>query len=123
MQINQIEEQTMDTLASQFGLLYFFLELSLLVWTTVTKTHQVDIETEKNRNTNMLKRKPTRIELKDVDEEFTNVVEQFKANDNSNNISTNSLDRSGMTNQSTSDMDRSRDSYFNTPTSSTRRDS
>ena len=113
----------MDTLAFQFGLLYFFLELSLLVWTKVTKTHQVDIETEKNRNTNMLKRKPTRIELKDVDEEFTNVVEQFKANDNSNNISTNSLDRSGMTNQSSSDMDRSRDSYFTTPTSSTRRDS
>ena len=44
----------------------------------------MDIETEKNRNTNMLKRKPTRIELKDLDEEFTNVVEQFKSNDNSN---------------------------------------
>ena len=72
-------------------------------------------------DTIMLKRKPTRIELKDVDEEFTSVVDSLKTSQR--DISTNSLDRSGMTNQSSSDMDRSRDSYFNTPTSSSRRDS
>ena len=70
----------------------------------------------------MLKRNPTRIELKDVDEEFTN-VERAQGGGTDNNMSLNSLDRSGMTMQSSSDMDRSRDSYFNTPPSSTGRDS
>eukprot|EP00943_MAST-04B_sp_MAST-4B-sp1_P004995 g4995.t1 len=69
----------------------------------------------------MLKRKPTRIELKDVDEEFTSVGDSLKTSQH--DVLTNSLDRSSIANQSSSDMDRSGDSYFNTPTSSSRRDS
>ena len=66
-----------------------------------------------------MKRNPTRIELKDVEEEFTN-VERAQGGGTDNSMSLNSLDRSGMT---SSDMDRSRDSYFNTPTSSMGHDS